>query len=266
MLAELQPTTEGVEEEIERLTREVADRYYRKRLSRVLGLRRRSAITAKAKYERIAGQYREVENALSEDIRAFAIANETPCFISKRALLECHRRYLAQAIDEAGGDSIMEVGAGELNTLLPVVALLTRKPSQVIALDISEARLKAGQPYDEDGVISRYVEASASAIPLPDKSVDVIFTSHCLEQSPELVAPALKEFARVARRRVILAEPAYELAHPLQQKRIRKIGYARGIATTAKRLGLDVLSHELMPVRQFLNGSALTVIGIATGD
>jgi SAM-dependent methyltransferase len=186
----------------------------------------------------------------------------TPHLMPAAEFLDHHRRYLAQVLSEAGGNSLMEVGAGELNTLLPVLALLPSRPEEVIALDISEARLKAGQPYDKAGHVTKYITASAADIPLPDKSVDVIFTNHCLEQSPKLVAPALREFARVCRKRIILTEPAYELAHPLQRKRIRKLGYVRGIPSTARRLGLNVVSHELLPVRRYRNGSAMTIIDI----
>lgn len=256
----LQPTFDGVDEEIARIRADVARGYYVKRLSRLAGIRRRSASTAKAKYDRIAGTYRQSEAARKDDDRSLAFVDDTPCFVIAKALAEYHRHRLAREIDLVGAASLLEVGAGELNTLLPVVDLLRGNVQSVTALDISSPRLEVGRKHDGDALVSAYVAGSAGDLPFADKSVDVIFTSHCLEQSPELVGPALKEFARVARRRIILAEPAYELAHPLQRKRIRKIGYARGIASAARRLGLTVITHELMPVRQFLNGSALTVI------
>ena len=254
------PTTEGVREEICRLERLVAHRYYLKRLYRIIGLHRRSASSARTKYDSIAGQYRQIEAAMSDDDKALAFVDDTPCFVRRAAFRDYHRHYLARAVAETGADSLLEVGAGELNTLLPVAEALNGKLREVIALDISAARLEAGKPYDTQGLVTQYIAASASDIPLPDKAVDVILTSHCLEQSPELVEPALREFSRVAKRGIVLAEPAYELAHPLQKKRIRKIGYARGIVAAAKRLGLNVTRHELVPVREYLNGSALTVI------
>ncbi len=260
--AMLNPTFEGVGEEIDRLKRKIGKGYYLKRFRRLTGLRRRSASTAKEKYDRIAGKYQREEATLRDDTRVLAFVDDIPCFVLASALLKYHRAVLAQAVSNIAPTSLMEVGAGELNTLLPVVELLVSQPQTVIALDISAARLESGRQHDPKGLVTQYITASASEIPLPDQSVDVIMTSHCLEQSPELVGPALKEFARVAKRRIVLAEPAYELAHALQRKRIRRIGYARGIAKTAKQLGLSVVSHELIPVRTFHNGSALTVIDV----
>jgi hypothetical protein len=66
----------------------------------------------------------------------------------------------------------------------------------------------------------------------------------------------------VARRYVVLVEPAYELAHSVQRRRVRKSGYVRGIPKVAAAMGYKVVSHHLMPVREYLNGSAVTVLEI----
>ena len=260
---QLQPTALGVDTAITDADAEVARGYYRERIPRMLGLRRRTAASARAKYDRIAGQYQAAEARLSPSSKMLAFVGDEVRFVSEMAYLDYYRRVLANTIARLGARSVLEVGAGELNTLLPVVQLLVGRLDKAAALDISEKRLAVGRAHDTAGLISSFITASADRIPLPDGSYDVIFTTHCLEQSPEILESALREFVRVASRYILLAEPAYELAHSVQRRRIRKMGYVRGIPHTAKRLGLNVVSHQLMPVREYLNGTAITLIELA---
>jgi hypothetical protein len=50
-------------------------------------------------------------------------------------------------------------------------------------------------------------QGSADALPVPDKSVDVVFTVLALEQMERVRGAALNELARVARRHVVMIEP-----------------------------------------------------------
>lgn len=253
---------EGVVEAVAELEREIDRHYYIERLWRLTGLRSRTARTAKLKYDKIAGQYQEAEAQLSQEDKMLAFVGDEIWFISKSAYLSYYRRALASMIAGLGAGRILEVGAGEMNTLLPVIRLLGDRAEVAVALDISAKRLAVGRRLDEHQRISLCVAANADRMPFPDKSFDIVFTSHCLEQSPELVLEAITEFSRVARKYILLAEPAYELAHSLQRRRIRKLGYARGICSSARRLGFNVVSHQLFPVRAYVNGTALTLIAL----
>jgi SAM-dependent methyltransferase len=261
-IARLEPTTVGVNEAVAAAHAQVARGYHRERMLRLLGMWRRTAADAWQKYERIAGQYQETESKLSPADRKLMFVGSDIRIVSRLAYLNFYRSVLADMLVSLNARTIVEVGAGELNTLLPVARQLAGRTDSVVALDISEKRLAVGRALDVDRLITDYVVASADRMPFADRSFDVVFTSHCLEQSPELLKLALREFARVARRHILLAEPAYELAHKVQRRRIRRKGYVRGIPDTARRLGFTVVSHELMPVRDYLNGTAITLIAV----
>lgn len=264
LLESLMPSQDGVAKAIADLRKEINRGYYLERLRRLLGLRRRTVEVARRKYDKIAGRYQAEERGLSPEDKILAYVGDEVGFISTQVYHDYYRAFLADFISRLGARQILEVGAGELNTILPIAERLGGGLDAAVALDISARRLAAGRIFDREGVVSLCVAANASELPFPDDYFDLVLTSHCLEQSPELVSPALEEFARVSRGHVLLAEPAYELAHRLQRRRIRKIGYARGIPAAAKRLKLHVMSHELLPVREFQNGTAVTLIAVSS--
>ncbi len=261
---DLKPTAEGALQEVALREKKVSKSYYRKRFWRLIGLKNRDLKFTRTKYDEIAGRYWEDEAKASEENRILAQVGTEPRFVSQLAFLKYRRTYLAKFIAQSGARSILEVGAGELTTLLAIVDLLGEQVESITALDLSAKRLEVGRQHDTLGRIDHLISGSASHLPFADNAFDLIFTHHCLEQAPSLVTPALREFARVARQQIILAEPAYGLAPPLQRKRIRKVGYARGISTAAKRLGLRVTDHHLMPVGLHLNGTALTIIDVTS--
>lgn len=73
----------------------------------------------------------------------------------------------------------------------------------VVAIDRSAVALRR--------VRVRAIQASADALPLPDRSVDMVFSSELLEHLPNaLLAGAAAEFARVADRHLLLSVPHRE--------------------------------------------------------
>ena len=52
-----------------------------------------------------------------------------------------------------------------------------------------------------------FMQGNAAELPFPDRSFDLVYTVHALEQMDEIAPKALSEIARVAKKRVIFIEP-----------------------------------------------------------
>jgi len=155
---------------------------------------------------------------------------------------------LAKIIDKLGNfDSLMEVGVGEGTTLGPLLRKLDNHPKNVLGFDISWSRLKFAKEILIDfGFKDATLFASnLFEIPLLDNSVDLIYTSHSLEPNGGREKQALAELMRVARKYVILLEPAYELADKKSKERMESHGYVTNLYQTANDLGLEILDYRL---------------------
>jgi uncharacterized protein YbaR (Trm112 family) len=94
--------------------------------------------------------------------------------------------------------------------------------------------------------------------------MDIVFTSHALEPNGGKERIMLEELRRVARRYVVLLEPAYDLAGAKARQRMEEHGYCRRIRATCDELGYHVVRHELFAVEgNPLNPAALTIIAKA---
>ena len=99
------------------------------------------------------------------------------------------------------------------------------------------------------------------SIPLVESSIDVVYTSHTIEPNAGKEKEALAELVRVARKYVILLEPAYELAGAEAQARMEKHGYIRRLHAAAEELGLHILEYRLFDLcSNPLNPTGLMVI------
>jgi precorrin-6B methylase 2 len=86
--------------------------------------------------------------------------------------------------------------------------------------------------------------ADGSRLPLPDRSIDLVLTTHVLEQMQEVLSPALTEIQRVARRFAWHVEPTYRYARWLHRLRVRRLGYPRDIAERAVANGWRLLEQR----------------------
>lgn len=149
------------------------------------------------------------------------------------------------------GDVLLDAGAGELTTLAHLVAALTTPLGQVIATDISAERLEVGRRYAERTMTApglRLIRAELSAIPLPDKSVDVATTNHALEPNGGREDEIICELKRIARRKLVLFEPSDAAASPEGKARMRSHGYIRDLAPFAESVTyLDIVDNPLNP-------------------
>ena len=281
----LETDTTGVQEEVERIRREVNSGFYlaliRQRIASVVdsvfhqprlaqrlgGRGYRTSATTRRKYQKIA----ETNIAQDEDPKMqgpiLAIVGNQVCFVKRSALKAWQRKYVADIVSSlCPGGSLVEVGAGDLATLVGVAKVIESRPRRLGAVDISERRLAVGRLWSERQHVNVSVMCAANGVALPfaDNEWDVVITAHCLEQNSEPLSVILRELHRVSGRYLVLMEPSYELGRPLHRRMILRDGHVRGIPAAVGKLGFDVVRHELLPVRPYKSDVALTVIAKRT--
>lgn len=143
--------------------------------------------------------------------------------------------------------SILEVGVGEATTLSGVLQLLGNKVSAAFGFDISWSRLMIANEYlKQNTQEAKMFVADLSNIPLPDNSVDVVYSSHSFEPNRGSEEIMILECMRVAKKAVVIVEPIYELASQEAKIRMDHHGYVKGFYEIAKRLNFEVLDYRLL--------------------
>lgn len=160
-------------------------------------------------------------------------------------------------------DSILEIGIGEGITFGKLMQNFRKKPSRMFGFDISLSRVLFAQHYFKDiglGDVTLFT-SDLFNIPLPDNSIDVVFTSHAIEPNGGREREALEELCRIAKKYIVLLEPSYESAPEEGKQRMEKHGYIRNLPQTALDMGLNVIYNQLFEVNYNpLNPSFLTII------
>ena len=199
-------------------------------------------------YDLQAGSY--VENVKSNFDKADSYANELSDILNDN--LEC-------------GDSLLDVGTGEITTLTLVLNKLKTDLSNIVALDISWSRLSIGTQFHRENRRSKFplkvFVADIKAIPLHEKCVDVVTSSHALEPNGRNLEALLLELFRVTKKKLVLFEPSYELNSEEGKVRMDKLGYIKDIESTASRLGGKVI--DVVPIRHtknFINPTTCYII------
>jgi len=153
------------------------------------------------------------------------------------------------------GDSLLDVGTGEITTLTLVLNKLKTELSDVVALDISWSRLSVGiqfhQEYRRRKFPLKVFVADIKTIPLHEKCVDVVTSSHALEPNGRNLESLLLELFRVTKKKLVLFEPSYELNSKEGKVRMDKLGYIKDIEGTVSRLGGKVM--DVVPIRHTSN-------------
>jgi SAM-dependent methyltransferase len=90
----------------------------------------------------------------------------------------------------------------------------------------------------------RLFVADGSRLPLPDDSVDLVISTHVLEQMREVLPAALRETFRVARRYACHIEPTYDFARWPHRLRMRRLGYPRDVARQTAAAGWRILERR----------------------
>jgi len=153
------------------------------------------------------------------------------------------------------GDQILDAGCGEATTLTNLASRL-HTPCRIVGLDLSWSRIRwARANAAEHGLPSvqpiDLVVGTMAALPLANRSVDVVITSHALEPNRGSEEVMLRELLRVARRRVLLLEPCYERVETEVRERMDIHGYVTGLEAVATAAGATV--HRVVRIQGSVN-------------
>ena len=163
------------------------------------------------------------------------------------------------------GDSLLDVGTGEITTLTLVLNEVGIELSNILALDISWSRLSVGMNFHRENRKIKFpikpIVADIKEIPLHEKCVDVVTSSHALEPNGKNLETLLRELFRVTKKKLVLFEPSYELNSEEGKVRMDRLGYIKDIEGMVSKLGGKVL--DVIPIQNTgnpLNPTACYII------
>ena len=183
--------------------------------------------------------------------------------------IDPYRSELAHLLDQfiRPGDTVADVGTGEITTLAHVARQGYTKVSNAYALDISLSRLVVGKRYlrsQLDTALAEKIQPVVSSLfrlPFAANSVDVVWTSHALEPNGSREQEAIAELARVCRRHIVLFEPSYERNTDEGRQRMDRLGYIKDLPgavgripglTLEKVLRVEATENQLNPTFAYI--------------
>ena len=190
---------------------------------------------------------------ISYDFQAGSYTNQIFSDYEIRTKKKDQVEKIAAIIDAlpCGHQSIFEAGVGEATTFGLLLGQLKKEFVFAGGADISWSRIKYAYKFVEK--VSpvplsghNLVVGDIFSLPLQDNSVNVLYTCHSLEPNGGHENALLQECYRVVHDYVVLIEPAYEFANEKQRARMKKHGYVTHLYQSAKDLGYEVVSYELL--------------------
>jgi SAM-dependent methyltransferase len=167
--------------------------------------------------------------------------------------------------------SLLDIGTGELTTLTGILNIIKSIPREIFAFDLSWSRLAKGVEYVREnssfGNALNVFAADIAAIPLRSGSIDVITSSHALEPNGSRIKSLLAELFRVAKEKLILFEPCYEINSEEGKRRMDEHGYIKNVDGVVAELGGTVVERiELKNISNPLNPTVCFVVDVPKKD
>jgi len=158
-----------------------------------------------------------------------------------------YRREVAEILSRYPAESVMEAGIGEATTLYHTASKFP-STTKLFGFDISWSRVAVARAFLHHQQIANAEVGTGDlfSIPLPESSIDLVYTSHSIEPNGGREKDALRELHRVTRRWLILFEPSSELGSEETKRRIEAHGYCRDLVRHAEELGFVVREHRLV--------------------
>ena len=152
---------------------------------------------------------------------------------------------LGELFASLGASVVCEAGVGEGTTLAEVVAS-SEDVQEFLGFDISLSRLLHARRHlasrGADRV--RLFTGALGAIPLPDESVDLVYTFHSVEPNGGREREVLEELLRVARRHLVLVEPSNELGSDETRAHIEEHRFVKDLRAVLEQMGARVVRFE----------------------
>lgn len=158
-------------------------------------------------------------------------------------------KAFAKEINNLGSfDSILEAGVGEATSMVAMLNELSSLPKKIKGFDISLSRILYAQDFIKSRISSEIDLAvgDISSCPLPDDSVDLVYTIHALEPNGGNELDLMKELIRVTKKYLVLFEPNYELGSNDSKIHIDEHNYVKNLAGVAEILGHEVEENKII--------------------
>lgn len=202
---------------------------------------------------------------LSYDLQAGEYARAFDACVEIRERKHAFGKALLEVFQGlCGVQSILDAGVGEGTTLWSIFSQMSEPHPLIHAVDLCWSRVAVCKHWlarQRPRVHVALACASLTELPYANDSFDVVYTTHSLEPNRGLEPCILSELYRVASRYAVLVEPAYELVSEDRRRRMDRHGYCRGLLDEARKLGMNVVRHELfMSDASSRNPSALLII------
>lgn len=155
----------------------------------------------------------------------------------------------AKEINNLGSfDSILEAGVGEATSMVAMLSELSSNPKKIKGFDISLSRILYAKDFIKNKFSSEvdFSVGDISSCPLPDNSIDLVYTIHALEPNGGNELNLIKELIRVTKKYLVLFEPSYELGSNDSKKHIEEHNYVKNLFGVAESLGHEVIENKII--------------------
>jgi len=171
--------------------------------------------------------------------------------------IKLYTKEISRILDNniTNNNSLLDIGTGEQTTLVHLLNYMKKKPSKILAFDLSVARLIAGKNYFQKNIMDKNIKThifcgDIKSIPCHSNSIDVIISNHALEPNGKNLTKLLSELFRVGKK-ILLFEPSYELNSIKGKQRMDKLGYIKNISLAVKKLGGKLI--DVIPIKNIYN-------------
>ncbi|ETA70338.1 class I SAM-dependent methyltransferase [Candidatus Pelagibacter ubique] len=230
----------------------------------------RSVREVKAKYEKISGLYidkfndeEKMEEGIlkKKDFLAFNNHENKIYLIKGGRAIKPITNIVSRFCNHHNLKSLIEVGAGELTTLYPIIKKINNLKF-ISALDLSPNRLKHGKAFlkKKNIQIDHLIACDASNIPYEDNSFDISFTHYCIEQVPHLAKKIIDEMIRISSKYILIVEPSYQFSNNITRRNILNKGFPKLNDSHFKSSKAKVIYRDGLPFTRYSNYAEITVL------
>lgn len=162
--------------------------------------------------------------------------------------------------------TLLDAGCGELTKTTFLLNKL-EGVDKFFACDLGWSAIFLGIKFAQLNLNTKFFNkltcfcADTGRLPFPDKSIDVITTSHSLESNHGRESELITELCRVAKQGLVLFEPSYELGSQAQKRRMEEFGSIRNLPEIIKKQGFELIENKFLEnYTNPLNRTAVYVI------